>query len=217
MMICPIPYVAGVYGGAGYPPALEFHIPAPIGARPPLLPIPGVGTGGIETEAFYRQQIGYRMFDVVEALKSSTADQAPVDQGQFADMMREIKNGFGRTMSRLPEVFGVSRQTLYNWLDGDTPKPSQQARLRQLARAARMFTEVGFKPNSLALDRTVSQGKSLLQLLSEGADGRETAKKLVRIIQRGVDSRSKLDELLGGRKIRLEASDIGAPSLDEIS
>lgn len=37
----------------------------------------------------------------------------------------------------------------------------------------------------------------------------------MRIAQRGRESRAKLDELLGGRKARLEASDIGAPSLDE--
>ena len=50
---------------------------------------------------------------------------------------------------------------------------------------------------------------------AEGADGQETAKRLIRVVQRGDDSRSKLDTLLAGRKAKLSASDIGAPALDE--
>jgi transcriptional regulator with XRE-family HTH domain len=154
--------------------------------------------------------MGYQALLVVVVVPVQAPDSAP-----YAELMQVIKAGFGRTMTRLPEVFGVSRQTLYNWLNGETPKPAQQEKLKQLAEAARMFSKLGFKPTSLALDRTISQGKSLLQLLSEGADGRDAAKKLVRIVQRGNEARAKLDELLGGRKARLEASDMGTPSLDE--
>lgn len=65
------------------------------------------------------------------------------------------------------------------------------------------------------LDRPVAQGKSFLQLMATGANGQEAAKKLIRIVQRGADSRAKLDALLEGRKAKLLASDIGAPALDE--
>jgi transcriptional regulator with XRE-family HTH domain len=152
--------------------------------------------------------MGYQPFVVVDVVKAP--EQAP-----FAKMMREVKKGFGRTMTRLPEVFGVSRQTLYNWLEGETPKPTHQDKLRQLAESAFVFNDFGFKPTSQALDRKLSGGKSFLALLSEGCDGRETAKKLVRISQRGAESRSKLDELLGGRRARLDGSSIGTPSLNE--
>ncbi|WP_375791161.1 hypothetical protein ACE102_07365 [Bradyrhizobium sp. vgs-9] len=184
--------------------------------RPPaskVLPTIGVaGTGGVESDDYYRRmyllQVGYRAFLVL-------APAQPVGPAPYAELMQVIKAGFGRTMTRLPEVFGVSRQTLYNWLNGETPKPAHQEKLRQLAEAAQIFSALGFKPTSLALDRTITRGKSLLQLLSEGADGRETAKKLVRIVQRGSEARAKLDELLGGRKAHLDASDIGTPSMDE--
>jgi hypothetical protein len=140
--------------------------------------------------------------------------QAP-EPAPYAELMQMVKTGFGRTMTRLPEVFGVSRQTLYNWLNGETPKAEHQEKLRQLAAAARIFSALGLKPTSLTLDRKITQGKSLLQLLSEGADGRDTAKKLVRVVQRGNKARAKLDDLLGGRKARLDVSDMGTPSLDE--
>lgn len=193
--------------GIGYRPAPAIYGRATVEGRP--LPIIGAaGTGGLESASYYRSRMGYQPFEIVPSV--SEAEQAP-----FAKLMQEVKVGFGRTMTRLPEVFGVSRQTLYNWIEGETPKEANQEKIRQLAEAARVFTELGFKPTSLSLDRVVSQGKSLLQLLSEGADGRETAKKLVRITQRGVESKAKLDEMLGGRKKRLDASDIGTPSLNE--
>jgi hypothetical protein len=185
--------------------------------RPPasqLLPTIGAaGTGGVECGDYYRRMhllpMGYQASLVVIAFA-----QAP-DPAPYAELMEVIKSGFGRTMTRLPEVFGVSRQTLYNWLNGETPKPAHQEKLRQLAEAARIFSALRFKPTSLALDRSITRGKSLLQLLSEGADGRDAAKKLVRIVQRGNKARTKLDEMLGGRKANLEAFDVGTPSLDD--
>lgn len=194
----------------GYRPVPAIHSHRPPASQ--MLPTIGAaGTGGIESGDYYRRmyllQRGYQAFLVVLA-------QAP-EPAPYAELMQVIKTGFGRTMTRLPEVFGVSRQTLYNWLNGETPKPAHQEKLKQLAGAARMFSALGFRPTSLALDRTITQGKSLLQLLSEGGDGREAATKLVRIVQRGNEARAKLDDLLGGRKARLEASDMGTPSMDE--
>jgi transcriptional regulator with XRE-family HTH domain len=196
----------------GYRPVPAIH-----SNRPPpsqMLPTIGAaGTGGIESGDYYRRmyllQMGYQAFLVVLA-PAKAPEPAP-----YAELMQVIKTGFGRTMTRLPEVFGVSRQTLYNWLNGETPKPVHQEKLKQLAEAARMFSALGFRPTSLALDRTITRGRSLLQLLNEGGDGREAAKKLVRIVQRGNEARAKLDDLLGGRKARLEASDMGTPTMDE--
>jgi transcriptional regulator with XRE-family HTH domain len=191
----------------GYRPFGAIYRRVPKEIRP--LPVIGAaGTGGLEGGGYYRTRMGYKPFLVIE---SANAQQ----RTPFAKLMEDVKAGFGRTMSRLPEVFGVSRQTLYNWLDGETPKDIHRDKLRQLAEAAGVFADLGFRPTSLSLDRTVSDGKSLLQLLSEGADGRETAKKLVRIAQRGAESRAVLDDLLNGRKAKPDVPDIGTPTLDE--
>jgi hypothetical protein len=204
--------IPDLVSSTGYRPVPTIHLHHTAASQ--LLPtIGGAGTGGVESGDCYRRMyllpMGYQAFLVVVA-SAQTPDPAP-----YVELMQVIKSGFGRTMTRLPEVFGVSRQTLYNWLNGETPKPAHQGKLRQLAEAARIFSALGFTPTSFALDRTITRGKSLLQLLSEGADGRDAAKKLVRIVQRGNEARAKLDEILGGRKANLEASDVGAPSLDE--
>jgi len=191
---------------ADYRPQAETGLPAYTWAS--HWPSLEVGTGGTALEAFVLQPFGYHRFAII--VPAPVVEDAP-----FAKLMRQVKAGFGRTMSRLPEAFGVSRQTLYNWIDGETPKAIHQERIRQLAEAAAVFAELGIKPTSATLDRTVAQGKTFLQLMAAGANGKETAKRLIRIVQRSTASRDKLDALLAGRKAKLDASDIGAASFDE--
>lgn len=174
-----------------------------------------VGTGGESNVKFFlMRQAGYPAFVFVHSEETEASKQ----QAPFASLMEEIKAGFGRTMSRIPEVFGVSRQTLYNWLAGETPKEPHHAKLQELVAAARVFSDNGFKPSSAMLDKTLAQGKSLLQLIGDGASGEEAANRLIRILKRGSDSRAKLGEIIGTRKpARLEVADIGAPHIDEKS
>ncbi len=177
----------------------------------PLPDFGRVGTGGTLSVEYFRNRFGYRPYEVAVSDAVEAADAKP-----FVDLMEVIRDGFGRTMARLPEVFGVSRQTLYNWLKGDTPKEQHRAKLAELAAAAEVFKELGFKPTGPALERTVAGGMSLLQLIGSGASGETAARKLVRIEQRGMEARAKLDAVLGTRlPPRLEASDFGAPSFAE--
>lgn len=193
----------------GHVPAIYWR--APVGAGP--LPTFGdAGTGGFEGLDFSRSRHGYHRFQLINAAPIvPEAHYAP-----YAELMKEVKAGFGRTMSHLPPVFGVSRQTLYNWLAGELPKEQHQAKLIQLAAAARIFSEAGFKPTPMMLERTVAQGKSFVGLLGDGEDGREIAQRLIRIVHRGSAAQEKLDALLGDRKSpRLDVSDMGRPSLPE--
>lgn len=166
------------------------------------LPSPQVGTGGVASLAFVRQPYGYACFCIVSS--TQVEPEAP-----FSRDMAQVKAGFGRTMSCLPGIFGVSRQTLYNWLDGQTPKEQHQQPLHQLAQAAAVFIELAFTPTPAMLGRTLDFGKSFIQLIASGADGRDTAKNLVRVVRRSRNSRAKLDALLGGKKAGLDSSDFG--------
>lgn len=203
--LLPIP-VSTDFAAIHYRPVPAVYSRAQVLERP--LPILVVGTGGVANALFVRQAFGYHPYEVL-------AQPQIIESTPFAELMGQVKAGFGRTMSRLPEVFGVSRQTLYNWLEGETPKIAHQERLRQLAESAQVFAGLGIKPTTSMLDRTVAQGKSFLQLMAAGADGQETAKTLIRITQRGNDSRAKLNTLLAGRKAKLLATDVGAAALDE--
>ncbi len=199
---------------AAQPTPAALYYARPMERGPHIIIITGPGTGGNSSLEFFRGRLGYRPFPLIEPDFDPTVPAA----GSFADLMLEIKTAFGRTMTRLPTVFGVSRQSLYNWLKGETPKGQHHDKLIELAAAARVFSAADFKPTAAMLDRTVEQGKSFLALLADGASGADVAHKLVRIVKRGLEARARLEVALAGRpKDRLSVSDIGAPAFDENS
>jgi transcriptional regulator with XRE-family HTH domain len=204
--------VGDINAHAHYRPVPAIYRRATV-AEGGLLPcFGGSGTGGVEGVHFVMTRQGYSPFAILKVEFAVAQDTyAP-----YTALMKEVKVGFGRTMSHLPAVFGVSRQTLYNWLNGETPKEQHKGKLMQLAAAARTFTEAGFKPTAPALERTVAQGKSFVELIGQGADGKETAERLVRIEKRGAAAREKLDAMLGDRSpTRPDVADMGRPTLNE--
>lgn len=204
--------VGDINAHAHYRPVPAIHRQANLAEGCPLPCFGRSGTGGVEGVYFVISRQGYSPFAILKIELAATQDTyAP-----YTDLMKEVKAGFGRTISHLPAVFGVSRQTLYNWLNGENPKEQHQGKLVQLAAAARVFTEAGFKPTALSLERTVAQGKSFVELIGQGADGKETAERLVRIEKRGAAAREKLDALLGDRTpSRSGVADMGRPALNE--
>lgn len=172
-----------------------------------LLPSFGAsGTGGFEGVQFVLTRQGYNAFKILD-VENVNSEEAIAP---YADLMKEVKVGFGRTMSHLPAVFGVSRQTIYNWLNGEIPKEQHQAKIVQLAAAARVFVDAGFKPTALSLERVVEKGSSLLELIAQGSDGKEVANRLVRIEKRGASAREKINSLLSDKAdSRPDISDIG--------
>ena len=197
---------------AHYRPAPAIYNRATVVEGGPLPCFGGSGTGGVESVYFVMSRQGYSPYAILKVeLAAAQETFAP-----YTNLMKEVKAGFGRTMSHLPAVFGVSRQTLYNWLNGETPKEQHQDKLVQLAAAARAFTAAGFKPSALSLERTVAQGRSFVELIGQGADGKETAERLVRIEKRGTVAKAKLDALLRERtNSSPDVSDMGRPALNE--
>ncbi len=184
------------------------------GSNAAFVRVGSAGTGGIEDLAFKTSRHGYQEFEIV--VESVTVSDAPALIAPFVSLMAQVKSGFGRTMTHLPLVFGVSRQALYNWANGEIPKCQHHDRIEQLAAAAQVFMAAGFRPTALDLGRVVTKGKSFLQLVGEGADGAATAEKLIRVVTRGNAAKAQLAEIFGDRKpAKLESFDLGAPALDE--
>lgn len=108
---------------AHYRPAPAIHRQVAVAEVGPLPCFGGSGTGGVESVHFVMSRQGYSPYAILKFELSTAQDTyAP-----YTDLMKEVKAGFGRTMSHLPAVFGVSRQTRYNWLSGETPKEQPKA------------------------------------------------------------------------------------------
>lgn len=144
------------------------------------------------------------------------AKVTPALADDFSVPVEDIRQGFGRTFSRLPAVFGVSRQTLYNWLNGEIPNERHHERIMQLAEAARTFAGTSFTPTAALLTRTLSRGKSFLELMSEGANGREAAQKLITLSRRSSAARERVEAALAGIVATpSHHAGVPAPALDE--
>jgi transcriptional regulator with XRE-family HTH domain len=175
-----------------------------------------LGTGGFATPEYYllRSQFpGYLVLPVTRAPGPESNLPIPI-----VARMQLLRSAFGRNFSLLPAVFGVSRQTLDNWLQGEQPKIADRARIEALAEAAQVFLACDYTPSHSDLGRTLLNGKSLIELISQGENGRDLAEELMQLVYRGMESRKKLDAMLAETSApRFTPADFGSPALDENS
>lgn len=201
--------------------AITWLASSPASGSPPHHPaFASSGTGGIAGKGYMVHRRGhshdYWLISVPTHPGAQTPPSAKADAvTPSAQLMQKVQAGFGRTFSHLPAVFGVSRQTLYNWLKGEPPKAEHLPKLEQLAAAAQVFAAHGFKPTAQALNRSLSQSRSLIEQLAQGADGKTAAEKLIRLETLGSQARQRLDALLKGRTVRHDEPDPIRPTLDE--
>ena len=115
--------------------------------------------------------------------------------------MEQIRKVLSPAMSDLAKSFNVSRQTIYNWLNGEQPTPEHTARLRDLALVADIFAEAGVPVNSVLLKRKVIKGKNLFEIIREGGSIRDAAQLLLQIVRSETSQRERLTARFAGRKI----------------
>jgi DNA-binding transcriptional regulator YiaG len=124
-----------------------------------------------------------------------------------AEDMEQIRKVLSPAMSDLAKSFNVSRQTIYNWLNGEQPTPEHTARLRDLALVADMFAEAGVPVNSVLLKRKVIKGKNLFGIIREGGSIRDAAQLLLQIVRSETSQRERLATRFAGRKISQPSAD----------
>lgn len=83
--------------------------------------------------------------------------------------LEAAKHSFGITVTALCKVFGVSRQTYYNWLKGEAPSPENMSLLAKLSEAGRLLHGLT-GPKSLLLSQPIKNGQTFWQLLQAGND-----------------------------------------------
>lgn len=99
-----------------------------------------------------------------------------------ADQAREVLAALSLNKSQLAEVLGVSRPTLYDWLDGSEPNASNAARLTTLLRLLARASIGSSNPlNARFVRRPLSDGNSsLLDVLTASPLDEESVSALLR-------------------------------------
>lgn len=167
------------------------------------------GTGG-RVDDFQRLR-SQRAGGVIEnRLMPDTTDVVP--QRTPAENVARIRDVLSPAVSDLARCFGVSRQAVYNWLNGEQPKPECAARLRDLALAADVIAESGAPVTGAVLKRRAIAGKTLFDVVREGGSARDAAHQLVRILRRERDERTRMATRLAGRKASSQPPEADFPA-----
>jgi transcriptional regulator with XRE-family HTH domain len=171
-----------------------------------------VGTGGLADARYLqkRQERGYGL----AAIRSGA--EAPVFARTPAQDLERIRTVLNPTVSALANLFGVSRQAIYNWSNGEVPREEYAARLGDLAEAADIIATEGLSNPSMALKRKLAGGKTLLEIAAHGGSAADAARQLSTVLRREAEQHRALEARLSGRpRTRTNVDDFGTPMLDE--
>lgn len=76
-----------------------------------------------------------------------------------------IKNALGLSLTNLGEVLGVSRQAIYDWISGVTPRDTVLTRLNALSELASLWTGYTDQTALTVFRKRTIQGKAFLKYL----------------------------------------------------
>lgn len=172
-----------------------------------------VGTGGEKSPEYYmqREERGYPFseIDAQKPLRGSTATPTFVQSLEF------VKGSLSASVSGLAFIFGVSRQTIYDWQNGAKPSAVFEAKLLDLVAAANVFISAEISMPGQLLKRPIREGKSLLDICHEGGGAAEAARELVSRMKKDQSQQLELTNRLAKRVSNAVDADFGAPSLSE--
>lgn len=164
----------------------------------------GIGTGGelsLEHLQWRAQQAQPRVVEVAEVEQVRTPSE---------DLSR-IREVLSPAVSDLATTFGVSRQSVYNWLNGDPVADENAAKLRDLAQAADVLAHAGVRINAALLKRKFASGRTLMQIAQAGESARDAALMLVQIHKREAVQRERMKARFANRAKTPASADFDLP------
>ncbi|MGL6410886.1 hypothetical protein ACSZMR_12910 [Aeromonas veronii] len=129
------------------------------------------------------------------SLKSYVADSSAhaAVHRSASDNLRIIKNVLKPAVSDLATSLGVSRQTVYNWLNGEAiTQDGAIHKLQDLAKAAEILEQAGVAINATLHKRKFAQGKTLMQVVESNGSAYDAALLLVDIHKQEVVQRERM-------------------------
>lgn len=178
------------------------------------------GTGGYTTADYLakRSDHGYRFIQFKNV-------PGEVDIAAHTDVVRTSAENLARireilkpTITELANLFGVSRQAVYDWQAGKPLAQENAAKLDDLAKAADALAATGIDGSSQLLRRKIAGSKSLLDVVRGGGSATSAAQVLAQTLVREAKQRERLALRLAGRaKPNVPHDDYGVPMLDERS
>jgi DNA-binding transcriptional regulator YiaG len=166
----------------------------------------GIGTGG-ELSLEHLQRSVRQAQHMVSVVEVAEVEQVRTPSANLS-RIREVLNP---AVSDLATTFSVSRQSVYNWLNGDPVADENAAKLLDLAQAADVLAHEGVGINAALLKRKFANGRTLMQVAQAGESAREAALMLVQIHKREAVQRERMNARFANRAKTPASADFDLP------
>lgn len=170
----------------------------------------GIGTGG-ELSIEHLQRSAHQMQYMTPVTEMTEA--APV-RTPIEDLAR-IREVLKPAVSDLATTFGVSRQSIYNWLKGEPVADENAAKLQDLAQAADLLAYEGLLNHAVLLKRKFANGRTLMQVAQSGESARDAALQLIHIHKREAAQRERMAARFANRAKTSPSTDFDLPSAND--
>lgn len=154
----------------------------------------GIGTGG-KLSLEHLQPSTLQVRRMVSAIDGVEVEQIRPPR----ENLLRIRTVLNPAISNLATTFGVSRQSIYNWLKGEPVADENAAKLQDLAQAADVLAHEGVSGNAALLKRKFANGKTLMQVAQAGESAKNAARMLVQIHKREVAQRGRMNARFANR------------------
>ena len=128
-----------------------------------------------------------------------------------SENLSRIRDVLNPAISNLATTFGVSRQSVYNWMNGDPVADENAAKLRDLAQAADLLSREGVGINAALLKRKFANGRTLMQIAQAGESASDAALMLIQISQREAAQRERMNIRFANRAKTPATADFDLP------
>lgn len=174
-----------------------------------------VGTGGVIDAHLLQQHQRQIDSSSLAILKVPTTEAAPVRSP--AEDLAHIREILSPAISDLAKTLDVSRQTVYNWANGEQPKDEHLAKLRDLAQAADAISNAGIVVTGLLLKRKIVDGKSLLESGRDSESFRDVAQLLIQVIRSETAQQERMAARFSGRVSSSRSVESDFPAANDVS
>ena len=170
----------------------------------------GIGTGGaLSLERLQRSaQQGQHMVPVVEVVEVKQVRTPGENLSRIREVLRPA-------VSDLATTFGVSRQSIYNWLNGEPVADENATKLKDLAQAADVLAHKGVGINAALLKRKFANGRTLMQVAQAGESASDAALMLVQIHKREAVQRERMNARFANRAKTPASADFDLPASND--
>ena len=172
----------------------------------------GIGTGG-ELSLEHLQRSAQRAQHMVPVAEVGEAKQVRTP----CENLSRIRTVLSPAVSDLAATFGVSRQSVYNWLNGEPVAVENAEKLQDLAQAADVLEHEGVGVNAALLKRKFADGRTLMQVALAGESARDAALMLVQIHRREAVQRERIKARFADRGKTPASADFDLPASDGLA